>query len=395
MSGPLAGVRVLDLTRLFPGNYCTWLLSSMGADVVKVEDAGAGDYMRDFGEQVDGQGAFNHLVNRGKRSVVADLKKPEGVEILLRLVDSADVLVESFRPSVMERLGVGYDTLRARRPQLVYANVSGYGPLGPYADRAGHDLNFLAFSGLLDRLGHVGGDPVLPPVAVADLVGGGLNTAVAVLGMLVRSRATGVGGRVDTGLAEGVTLLPGNLLSDLMAGAPQPGRGAGQYAGGSAAYNVYALADGHVTVGAVEPQFWAKMCELLELPELLDAKDDPAKDGMIRERLTARFAQLNREQATGLFADPDTCVEVVQTYEEMLASKQAEAAGYVRRLDGLSMPVLAPPFFLDGARPPETVRAPHQGEHSAEVLQEAGYSAEEIGRLMSRHIAAPRKPRQR
>jgi crotonobetainyl-CoA:carnitine CoA-transferase CaiB-like acyl-CoA transferase len=158
---------------------------------------------------------------------------------------------------------------------------------------------------------------------------------------------------------------------------------------------VYALADGHVTVGAVEPQFWAKMCELLELPELLDARDDPAKDGMIRERLTARFAQLTREQAICLFADPDTCVEVVQTYEEMLASKQAEAAGYVRRLDGLSMPVLAPPFFLDGARPPETVRAPHQGEHSAEVLQEAGYSAEEIGRLMSRHIAAPRKPRQR
>ncbi|HTJ39359.1 MAG TPA: CaiB/BaiF CoA-transferase family protein [Dactylosporangium sp.] len=393
MSGPLAGVRVLDLTRLFPGNYCTWLLSSMGADVVKVEDPGAGDYMRDFGEQVDGQGGYNHLVNRGKRSVVADLKTPEGVEILLRLVDSADVLVESFRPSVMERLGVGYDTLRARRPQLVYANISGFGPAGPYADRAGHDLNYLAFSGLLDRLGPAGGDPVVPPVAVSDLVGGGLNTAVAVLGMLVRARSAGVGGRVDTALAEGVALMPGNLMADLLSGVPQPGRGGGQYAGGSAAYNVYALADGHVTVGAVEPQFWARMCELLELPELAGARDDPAADGMIRERLTARFAGLTREQAARLFADADACVEVVQSYEEMLASEQAAAAGYLRRLDGVSMPLLAPPFLLDGARPPETVRAPHQGEHSAEILREAGYPADEIERLMSERIAAPRKAR--
>src|SRR6188472_370705 len=153
MTKPLSGVRVLDLTRLLPGNYTAWVLASFGADVVKVEDPGAGDYMRDFGLQVDGQGALNHLVNRGKRSVVIDLKDEEGREAFLRLVDTADVVVESFRPGVMDRLGVGYDVLKERRPSLVYAAITGFGLRGPLSNRAGHDLNVIAFAGLLDQLG--------------------------------------------------------------------------------------------------------------------------------------------------------------------------------------------------------------------------------------------------
>lgn len=390
MGGPLAGVKVLDLTRLLPGNYSTWVLASFGADVVKVEDPGPGDYMRDFGEQVDGQGALNHLVNRGKRSVVADLKSDEGREILLRLVDGADVLVESFRPGVMDRLGVGYEVLAQRRPSLVYANVTGFGCRGPMARRAGHDLNYLAFSGLLERLGRADGPPVAPPLPIADLIGGGMNTALGVLALLLRSRLTGQGGRVDTALAEGAALLPSNLVADVLAGGEVPGRGQGEFAGGSAAYDVYALADGYITVGAVEAQFWRRMAEVLDEPELVEAREQPGRDAFIRERLTSRFAAMTRAEAAALFAGDDTCVEVVQSYEEMLRSPQAQEAGYLAEVPELSMPVLAPPYLVDGARPPETRRAPHQGEHTLEVLRELGFEESYIESMMDRGIAAPR-----
>ena len=389
MTKPLSGVRVLDLTRLLPGNYTAWVLASFGADVVKVEDPGAGDYMRGFGIQVDGQGALNHLVNRGKRSVVIDLKDEEGREAFLRLVDTADVVVESFRPGVMDRLGVGYDVLKERRPSLVYAAITGFGLRGPLSNRAGHDLNVIAFAGLLDQLGAAGSAPVVPPLAVSDLIGGGLNTSIAVLAMLSQSRTTGVGGRVDTSLAEGAALLPSNLVADLLAGGPQPERGTAQFAGGSGAYNVYALADGHISVGAVEPQFWRRVSELLDEPELVTRISD---DAFVRETLTRRFAEMTKAEAEKLF-DDDTCVDVVQTYEEALASPHAVEMDYLRRVPGLDMPVLAPPYLIDGARLEETVVAPRQGEHTTEIMTELGYDAAQLEDLRRRAVLAPRAGR--
>ena len=389
MTKPLSGVRVLDLTRLLPGNYTAWVLASFGADVVKVEDPGAGDYMRDFGIQVDGQGALNHLVNRGKRSVVIDLKNEEGREAFLRLVETADVVVESFRPGVMDRLGVGYDVLRERRPSLVYAAMTGFGVRGPLATRAGHDLNFVAFAGLLDQFGAAGSAPVIPPLAVSDLIGGGLNTSIAVLAMLSQSRTTGVGGRIDTSLAEGAALLPSNLVADVLAGGPQPERGTAEYAGGSGAYNVYALADGHISVGADEPQFWRRVSELLEEPELVTRVSD---DAFVRETLTRRFAEMTKAEAQKLF-DDNTCVEVVYTYEETFSSPHALEMDYLRRIPGLDMPVLAPPYLIDGARLEETVVAPRQGEHTTEIMAELGYDAAQLEDLQQRAVLAPRAGR--
>jgi crotonobetainyl-CoA:carnitine CoA-transferase CaiB-like acyl-CoA transferase len=389
MTKPLSGVRVLDLTRLLPGNYTAWVLASFGADVVKVEDPGAGDYMRDFGIQVDGQGALNHLVNRGKRSVVIDLKHEKGREAFLRLVETADVVVESFRPGVMDRLGVGYDVLKERRPSLVYAAITGFGVRGPLANRAGHDLNFVAFAGLLDQSGCAGSPPVIPPVAVSDLIGGGLNTSIAVLAMLSQSRTTGVGGRVDTSLAEGAALLPSNLVADVLAGGPQPERGSAEYAGGSGAYNVYALSDGHISVGAVEPQFWRRVSELLGEPELVTRASD---DAFVRETLSRRFAEMTKAEAQELF-DDNTCVDVLNTYEETFSSPHAVAMDYLRTVPGLDMPVLAPPYLIDGARLEETVMAPRQGEHTTEIMTELGYDAAQLEDLQQRAVLAPRDGR--
>jgi alpha-methylacyl-CoA racemase len=392
VSAPLDGVRVLDLTRLMPGNYCCWLLASLGADVVKIEDPGAGDYMRTFGTQVDGQGAANHLVNRAKRSAVLDLKEPAGVGAFLRLVDRADVVVESFRPGVLDRLGIGPDVLRARRPGLVGASVTGYGATGPLSRQAGHDLNYSAFAGLLDRTGLAGGPPVQLPVPFADLVGGGLVPALGIVSLLLGVRAGGPGGWLDQSLTEGLAQLPNMVVAEVLAGTPVPSRGETDFGGGLACYDTYRLADGWVAVGAVEEKFFAVACETLGAPELAGLQYDRARQDELRGRLAELLGALTRAEVEQRFAGKDACVSVVQSYEDMVASPHAVARGLVRKADGIPMPVLAPPFRIDGAHPAERGPAPRQGEHTAEVLTEAGFSAAEIAALEAAGAARQRRP---
>ncbi len=380
MLRPLEGVRVLDLTRLLPGNTCAWLLASLGADVIKVEDPGAGDYMRDFGVQVEGQGAPHHQVNRGKRSVVLDLKQEAGRAAFERLLARADVLVESFRPGVMQRLGLGPKEVLERRPALVYASLSGFGATGSLADMAAHDINYVALSGLVDRLGTADGPPVVPPIPVADLVGGAILPALGIVSLLFGARANGRGGHLDAAMIEGVTQLPNMVVSDLLAGAEVPGRGRAPHSGGLACYRIYEIADGHVAVGALEPKFWAILCEELGAEHLRDRQDDEDQEALAAE-LAAYLAPLTRAEVQQRFGEVDACVTVVASYEEMLSSDLARERGLVRRAPGLPMPVLAPPFVIDGERPPEGLPAPRQGEHSREVLAEAGLEPEEIAAL--------------
>lgn len=381
MPGPLDGIRVLDLTRLMPGNYCCWLLASLGADVVKIEDPGAGDYMRAFGTQLDGQGAAHHLVNRAKRSVVLDLKQPAGVAAFLRLVDGADVVVESFRPGVLARLGIGPDVLRARRPGLVGASVTGFGGDGPLAADAGHDLNYSAFAGLLERTGTAGGPPVQLPVPVADLVGGGLVPALGIVSLLLGVRAGGPGGWLDQSLTEGLAQLPNMVVAEVLAGAAVPGRGETDFGGGLACYDAYRLSDGWVAIGAVEEKFFAVACAVLGAPELVPLQYDRGRQDELRSRLGALFGALSRADVEERFAGRDACVSVIQSYEEMVGSPHAVARGLVRKADGIPMPVLAPPFRIDGAHPAERGPAPRQGEHTVEVLAGAGFTAAEIDAL--------------
>lgn len=383
MTAPLEGVRALDLTRMLPGNYCTWLLSTLGAEVVKVEDPGAGDYMRSFGAQVDGQGATHHLVNRGKRSIVVDLKHPDGVALLQRMAGRADVLVESFRPGVLARLGLGVDELRAANPAIVVVSISGYGATGPLVREPGHDLNYLATAGLLDRLAPAGGRPVVPHVPFADLIGGGLVPAIAAVALVHRARTTGEGGHVDASLTDAIALLPNLVVADVLAGAKVPGPGATDFGGGLACYRVYELEDGFVTVGAVEERFWAALCETLGEPDLVAVQYDRAHQDEIAARLGRRFLAMDRAEVERTFAGVDACVAVVRSAEEVVRSGYAEARGLVREGDGIPMPVLAPPFLVDGERPPERGRAPHQGEHTREVLEDWGVGAADVDRLLA------------
>lgn len=386
MTPPLAGVRVLDLTRLVPGNYCAWLLSALGAEVIKIEDPGAGDYMRTFGVQVAGQGATHHVVNRGKRSLVIDLKDPAGVEVFLRLVDTADVVVESFRSGVMDRLGIGQETLRARRPGLVVASISGYGADGPLGGVVGHDLNAMAFSGILERfVGPDQGLPQAPTTPFADLVGGSLVPALGIVSLVLRSRSTGEGGWLDGSLAEGVSLLPSVMLCDALAGGELPPRGSTEF-DGRAFYRVFALKDGMAAVGAVEPQFWAEMCRALGVEELIDLQWDTDRKEEVVARLTELFATMTRDDLTTALAGRDTCVNIVNSHTDMIESEHAKYRGLIRPAVDVPMQVLAPPFRIDGDRPAETIGAPLQGQHSVQVLRDAGFSEQELEQLLSRRV---------
>src|SRR5256885_3786700 len=266
---PLTGIRILDLTRLLPGAFCTMLLADMGADVVKIEEPGTGDYMRWTPPLIGGQSALFNALNRNKRSVTLNLKAGEGRDLLLKLVDGAAVLVEGNRPGVMDRLGVGWDVLRARNPKLVMCSITGYGQDGPFAARAGHDINYMATAGGLGLNGSRGGPPVPLSVQVADIGGGGQLPAVAILGALVAVQRGGEGRWLDVSMTDGAVSWMSLVLA-ARGGGETVARGDQRLAGRHACYRVYACkGGGFYSVGALEPKFWAALCVAVGRPDLV------------------------------------------------------------------------------------------------------------------------------
>ncbi|HTM22094.1 MAG TPA: CoA transferase, partial [Kofleriaceae bacterium] len=254
----LDGIRVLDLSRLLPGPFLTMILADLGADVVKVEDPRVGDYMRQMGPGKAGLSGRFLAVNRGKRSLALDLKAPAGRDAFLRMVERADVVVETFRPGVLDRLGVGYPALRERNRGIVLCSISGYGKDGPYAERAGHDLNYIGLAGVLAMTGEAAGrKPAMPGVQIADMAGGGLWGATAVLGALVGRGRTGEGAHLDISMCEGSLALLAAEIGNLDCEHGAPTRGGEMLNGRLACYGVYQTADGKfLSVGALEPKFW-------------------------------------------------------------------------------------------------------------------------------------------
>jgi crotonobetainyl-CoA:carnitine CoA-transferase CaiB-like acyl-CoA transferase len=332
---PLAGIRVLDLTRLLPGPVATMHLADMGAEVIKIEDPGPGDYARAMGPVRHEVSQFFVAVNRGKQFLRLDLKDAADRERLLDLVAGADVLVESFRPGVMDKLGLGWSTLKQRNPRLVMCAISGYGQDGPFAMLAGHDINYIGYAGMLDQNVGADGVPALPNLQVGDLLGGAQSALQGILAALVAVKMGGPGRFVDVAMADAV--LAHNLMPLVAVnnGAPAvPGRDL--LSGGVPCYNVYRTSDGrHMAVGALELKFWQACCDVLQRPDLkprhwqLGQQVGGADAMALKAELEALFAQRTLAQWTEAFAAADCCVSPVLRTEEALRHPQFQARGMV------------------------------------------------------------------
>ena len=376
MTAALDGLRVLDLTRLLPGPFCTMLLGDLGADVVKVEEPTGGDPAR--------SSPLYAQVNRNKRSLTLDLKSGEGHQLFLRLVDSADVVVEGFRPGVMARLGLAYEQLAARNPRVIYASLSGFGQSGPYRDRPGHDLNYLALAGAVGYNIGRDGHPVPMAVQVADL-GAGAFAAIAILAAVVSRQQTGRGQSVDVSLfASAISWLP-TLVAPLFASGESLPPGDPTLAGGLPQYEVYRTRDERfVTLGALEPKFFANFLEQVGRPELASVRDRQA----LRSQLAELFAARTMAEWVACLDGVDTCFAPVNTLEEALVDPQATALGLFTSVAGQGQ--LAPPFAFSDT--PATLRRPPPalGEHTREVLSEIGVDAAGIAGLADRGIVSLR-----
>jgi crotonobetainyl-CoA:carnitine CoA-transferase CaiB-like acyl-CoA transferase len=380
---PLAGLKVLDLTRLLPGPVCTLHLADLGAEVVKIEDTGAGDYARTMGlGAAQGEDSFFfRIVNRNKRGLRLDLKQAAGVEVFLRLAREADVIVESFRPGVVDKLGVGYDAVKAINPRVVYCAITGYGQDGPWRDRAGHDLNYIATAGVLDQIGCKDGAPAIPNLQIGDLLGGALTAVMGILAAVIGARATGTGRYVDVSMTDATFAHAyTGLLSVLARGATQS-RGTDDLNGGLPGYSLYRTRDGRwLGVGALEPKFWQVFCDAIGKPELKPFGLARGAEGeRTRAELEALFADQPLAHWAALFENVDCGVTPVLTFEEAMVHPQLQARGMLPTADGL--PQFAPPLKMSGVDFAVRNPPPKVGADGTAILRAAGYADGEIEAL--------------
>jgi alpha-methylacyl-CoA racemase len=377
-AGALDGIKVLDLTRLLPGGFCTLLLADFGADVLKVEDPNGGDYIRWMppyygGEAERANGTASALflaLNRNKRSIKLNLKDEADRDKLLALAESHDVLVESFRPGVMDRLGVGYETLRERNGALIYCAISGYGQDGPLTARSGHDTNYLALAGLLGLTGRRDGPPVQSAGQIADLGGGGLMAAVGILAALHERERSGEGQLVDVSMTDGSISWLAMVIARYFCEQKTPRRGELELAGGIVCYFPYETKDGRwVSLGALEPKFWQNWCDGVGRPDLKERQFEHP-DSAAGEEVAGVFKQRTREEWTTFAAEHDCCLEPVLDLDETLASDLVKAREMVVELDQPGIGAVKQAGFpIKLSRTPATLRrhAPALGEQDEEL----------------------------
>ncbi len=385
---PLTGVRVLDLSRLLPGGQCTLMLADMGADVIKVEEPMRGDYIRlasPFDER--GVSPLHLCYNRNKRSLALDLKNQDGVSVLLDLVKNTDVLVDSFRPGVMERLGIGYQRLKKENPALVHCSITGYGQDGPLARAPGHDLNFQALGGVVELTGAAGGPPYVPGVLIGD-VGAGMWAAFAILAALRLSERTGVGQFIDMSMLDAVMSFLSIHGQTYLSTGQSPGREEMRHNGRRPCYRLYPTKDGRMlSVACSEPKFWVNLCKLIGHE---DFYDDYGARGERRleviQTLHNTFQSKTLEEWIAHFDGADVCVSPALNMHESFGHTQVQSSGLVR---DYQHPVIG---TYPGTRPApkfsnlpirDSLPPPRLGEHSVEILVEHGFQDEEIESLLA------------
>ena len=383
-AGPLAGVHVIELASLAPAPFGCMILADLGADVVRVERP---ETCRAAAATPQPRAPVDPLV-RGRRSVGLNLKDPAGADLLLRLAESADVLVEGFRPGVTERLGIGPYDCAARNPRLIYARMTGWGQSGPLAPTAGHDIDYIAISGALHPIGRAGERPVPPLNLVGDFGGGGMLLAVGVLAALVERQRSGLGQVVDAAMVDGSALLTSFIWGLRAAGAWRDERGVNLLDTGAPFYDTYATADGkHVAVGALEPQFYAALLDGLGLADAgLPAQHDRGGWPMLRERLTAAFATRTRDEWAAVFAGTDACVAPVLTSAEAAAHPHNVARGVFTEIGGVAQPAPAPRFGRSQSALPAS--PPRPGADTDAVFGELGVDPAGIRQLRAAGVLA-------
>ncbi|GAB4561517.1 MAG: CaiB/BaiF CoA-transferase family protein [Haliangiales bacterium] len=387
----LAGIRVLDLSRLLPGPYLTMVLADMGADVVKVEAPVGGDYLRHMPPlHGDMSGRFL-AINRNKRSLTLDLKSDAGRAAFLRMVTSADVVVESFRPGVMARLGLDYPVLLGANPRLILCSISGFGQTGPYRDKAGHDLNYVAMTGALAMGGARAGSPAMPGAQVADIAGGALWSATGIVSALFQRERTGAGAHLDISMTEGVLAMMAAELASCACGPsePAPSRGNQALNGGLACYRIYQARDGkYLAVGALEPKFWLALQRAIGRDgDANEVAAGPAEQERIADELAAIFRTRDRDDWVEHLAAHDCCCEPVLELDEVSEHPLHQQRAVFFDLDGSPAEEGGPRATLRQLRTPlgapeRRQPAPRQGQHSRAVLAEYGFGEGEIDQLI-------------
>jgi len=381
--GLLKELKMLDLSRLLPGPYCSLLLADLGMEVLKVEDPDLGDYSRKMGLMGKRDSAFFLSLNRNKKSITLNLKKREGREIFYKLIETYDIVLEGFRPGVMDRLGIGYQELKKRNPRVIFCSLSGYGQDGPYRERSGHDANYIGLGGLLEITGEKNGDPVLPGVQIADIGGGGMMAAIAILAAAIHREKTEEGQFLDISMMDGVISWLSMHAGKYFFDKELPKRGEMQLSGKYACYQVYPTKDGrHMSLGALEPKFWMNFCETIGRRDLIYKQFIEGEERLrVIEEIRDFFKTKTQKEWVEFFNNVDACCEPILTFEEVFQHPQVlhrqMVIEYEHPVEGKIRQVGNPikssqyPFEI-------LIPSPAWGEHTMEVLKAIGYSENEI-----------------
>lgn len=371
--GPLQGIRVIELQGIGPGPFCGMMLADMGAELIRIDRAASA-----------GRPAGKDILARGRESVAVDLKHPQGVETVMRLIETADVLLEGFRPGVMERLGLGPDVCLARNPRLVYGRMTGWGQHGTMAHAAGHDINYISLSGALHAIGEPGGKPVPPLNLVGDFGGGGMLLAFGVTAALVERATSGKGQVVDAAMTDGSALLMNGLFPGMQSGQWKPERGINMLDGGAHFYGTYETKDGkYISIGSIEPQFYTLLLEKTGLSNdpSLAKQMARAEWPALKQKLTAVFKMKTRHEWDVIMLGTDICYAPILSFAEAVDHPHNQARGTFVEVDGLKQAAPAPRFSRTAPEVPPAAAAP--GQHTRKVLLAAGFTAAEVEALVA------------